>query len=44
MSQGKHWFVVSEFTLVDPYALVFCGWGVHGGFPMKELSAYRNAS
>jgi len=25
---------------VDPYALVFYGWGERSGFPMKELSAY----
>ncbi|MCH7912977.1 MAG: glutathione S-transferase, partial [Deltaproteobacteria bacterium] len=25
---------------VDPYALVFYGWGVRGEFPMKELSSY----
>ena len=40
MFQGKEWIMGSEFTLVDPYALVFYGWGVRGGFPMKELSAY----
>jgi len=28
-----------EYTLVDPYALVFYGWGVRGGLPMKDLSA-----
>jgi glutathione S-transferase len=28
-----------DFTVVDG-ALVFYGWGVRGGFPMKELSAY----
>ena len=40
MFQGKDWIMGSEYTLVDPYALVFYGWGVRGGFPMKELSAY----
>ena len=40
MFQGKNWIMGSEYTLVDPYALVFYGWGVRGGFPMKELSAY----
>jgi glutathione S-transferase len=40
MIQGKDWVMGSEYTLVDPYALVFYGWGVRGGFPMKELSAY----
>lgn len=40
MIRGKDWIMGSEYTLVDPYALVFYGWGVRGGFPMKELSAY----
>ena len=40
MFQGKDWIMGNEYTLVDPYALVFYGWGVRGGFPMKELSAY----
>ena len=40
MFQGKEWIMGNEFTLVDPYALVFYGWGARGGFPMKELSAY----
>ena len=40
MFQGNEWIMGSDYTLVDPYALVFYGWGVRGGFPMKELSAY----
>ena len=40
MFQGKDWIMGGEYTLVDPYAFVFYGWGVRGGFPMKELSAY----
>ncbi len=40
MFQGKDWIMGSQYTVVDPYALVFYGWGVAGGFPMKELSAY----
>jgi glutathione S-transferase len=40
MLQGNDWIMGSEYTLVDPYALVFYGWGVRGGFAMKELSAY----
>jgi glutathione S-transferase len=40
MFQGNDWIMGSEYTLVDPYALVFYGWGVRGGFPMKELGAY----
>jgi glutathione S-transferase len=40
MMQGKDWVMGSEYTLVDPYALVFYGWGARAGFPMKDLSAY----
>jgi glutathione S-transferase len=40
MIQGKDWVMGSEYTLVDPYALVFYGWGARAGFPMKDLSAY----
>jgi glutathione S-transferase len=40
MLQGKQWIMGNEYTLADPYALVFYGWGVRGGFPMQELTAY----
>ena len=40
MFQGREWIMGDDYTLVDPYALVFYGWGVRGGFPMKELGAY----
>ena len=40
MIQGNDWIMGKEFTAVDGYALVFYGWGVRSGFPMKELSAY----
>lgn len=40
MFGGKEWVMGDDYTLVDPYALVFYGWGVRGGFPMKELGAY----
>jgi glutathione S-transferase len=40
MFKGNEWIMGSEYTLVDPYALVFYGWGVRAGFPMKELSGY----
>jgi glutathione S-transferase len=40
MIQGKDWVMGSEYTVVDPYALVFYGWGARAGFPMKDLSAY----
>ena len=38
--EGKHWMMGKQYTVVDPYALVFYSWGVRGGFPMKELVAY----
>ena len=40
MFQGKDWIMGKDYTLVDPYTLVFYGWGVRGGFPMKDLKAY----
>lgn len=40
MIRGNNWIMGSEYTLVDPYALVFYGWGVNSGLPMKDLSAY----
>jgi glutathione S-transferase len=40
MFRGNDWVMGREFTVVDGYALVFYGWGLRGGFPMKELSAY----
>jgi glutathione S-transferase len=40
MFRGNDWIMGREFTVVDGYALVFYGWGLRGGFPMKELSAY----
>jgi glutathione S-transferase len=40
MFQGNDWIMGREYTLVDPYALVFYGWGARSGFPMNELSAY----
>ena len=40
MLQGNDWIMGREYTLVDPYALVFYGWGTRSEHPMKELSAY----
>ena len=40
MIDANDWVMGREFTAVDPYALVFYGWGERSGFPMKELSAY----
>jgi glutathione S-transferase len=38
--RGKDWIMGDQYTVADAYALVFYGWGVRGGFPMNELSAY----
>jgi glutathione S-transferase len=38
--KNKHWIMGDQYTVADPYALVFYGWGVRAGFPMTELSAY----
>jgi glutathione S-transferase len=40
MIQGNDWVMGSEFTGVDPYALVFYGWGERSGYPVKDLKAY----
>ena len=38
--ENKDWMMGKQYTVADPYALVFYGWGVRGEFPMKELAAY----
>jgi glutathione S-transferase len=40
MFQDHDWIMGRDFTVVDGYALIFYGWGLRGGFPMKELNAY----
>jgi glutathione S-transferase len=30
----------AQYTVCDPYALVFYGWGVRAELPVKELAAY----
>ncbi|MDB5904616.1 MAG: hypothetical protein JWM26_3494 [Betaproteobacteria bacterium] len=40
MLQGKQWIMGDQYTVADPYALVFYGWGVRGNFPVNELAAY----
>ena len=40
MIAGHDWVMGNAYTLVDPYALVFYGWGARGGFPVKDLRAY----
>jgi glutathione S-transferase len=38
--QGKEWIMGSQFTVADGYALVFYGWGLRAGLPMRDLKAY----
>ena len=38
--QGKRWVMGDQFTVADGYALVFYGWGVRSGLPMKDLKNY----
>jgi glutathione S-transferase len=40
MLAGKDWIMGAQFTVADPYALVFYGWGLRAGLPMKELKNY----
>lgn len=37
---GKQWIMGAQYTVCDPYALVFYGWGTRIELPMKELAAY----
>ena len=38
--QGKKWMVANQYSVADPYGLVFYGWGVRGGYPMNDLAHY----
>ena len=38
--EGKDWMMGKQYTVADPYALVFFGWGMRGEFPLQELAAY----
>jgi glutathione S-transferase len=40
MLQGKEWVMGSQYTVADPYALVFYGWGTRSELPMRDLKAY----
>jgi glutathione S-transferase len=37
---GNEWVMGSQFTVCDPYALVFYGWGSRIELPVKELKSY----
>jgi glutathione S-transferase len=38
--EGKEWMIANQYTVTDPYALVFYGWGLRGNLPVHELAAY----
>jgi glutathione S-transferase len=40
MLRGGEWIMGNQYTMADPYALVFYGWAIRGELPVKELSAY----
>jgi len=37
---GEPWMLGCDYSLCDPYALVFYGSGVTAGYPMHELAAF----
>lgn len=37
---GRRWLMGDGYTVADPYALVFYGWGVSNGMPMQDLKEY----
>jgi glutathione S-transferase len=37
---GKEWLAGSQYTVCDPYALVFYGWGKRIDLPVHELTNY----
>jgi glutathione S-transferase len=40
MLAGKEWVLGSQFTVCDPFALVFFGWGLRAELPMQDLKNY----
>jgi len=38
--KGKEWVMGAQYTVCDPYALVFYGWGLRIALPVRELAAY----
>lgn len=38
--KGKEWIMGNQYTVADPYALVFYGWGVRAELEMEKLAAY----
>jgi glutathione S-transferase len=37
---GQQWMMGSQYTIADPYALVFYGWGKRVEMPMADLKSY----
>ena len=37
---GRRWMMGDDYTVADPYAIVFYGWGVSNGMPMQSLADY----
>ena len=37
---GKEWLAGSQYTVCDPYALVFYGWGTRVNLPVNDLESY----
>ncbi len=40
--KGKDWVAGVQYTVCDPYALVFYGWGLRAEFAMRDLRAYTD--
>ncbi|MGH7908035.1 MAG: glutathione S-transferase family protein [Candidatus Binataceae bacterium] len=40
MLKNKEWVMGSQYTVCDPYALVFYGWGARIDLPVKQLASY----
>jgi glutathione S-transferase len=38
--EGKAWMMGAQYTVCDPYALVYYGWAARFGLPVKDLVAY----
>lgn len=37
----RQWLMGDRYTVADPYALVFYGWGTSNGLPMQTLESYK---
>ena len=40
MLAGRTWLMGDQYTICDPYALVFYGWGPRLELPVAELKNY----